>query len=158
MSCGLNLSRGSNMVGFTLDCISFFKISAGTHDWNRFLGDLRRGLNWLNSDTGFPSKSVANIILNFISFFSRYSAVISSDLLLWMASLITSVSSWCLGDDSSPKNLKSLTASSFKFPFYLSWSFHECLLTLFCGIIWFFIFYRFCWCFIYILLLYYKYR
>ena len=29
MSNGLNLSRGSNMVGFTLNCIQFLKIQAG---------------------------------------------------------------------------------------------------------------------------------
>jgi len=40
VSGGLNLSRGSNMVGFT------------SLNWNRFLADLRRGSNSLNSASG----------------------------------------------------------------------------------------------------------
>ena len=47
LSRGLNLSRSSNMVGFNF---SRFKPALNR---NRFLRDLRRGLNSLNSDTDY---------------------------------------------------------------------------------------------------------
>ena len=38
------------MVGTTKIALSFFRFKPA-FNWNRFLGDLRRGLNSLNSDT-----------------------------------------------------------------------------------------------------------
>ena len=50
LSLGLNLSRGSNMVGSTLNVFNFLRFKSALYR-NRFLEDLSRGSNSLNSDT-----------------------------------------------------------------------------------------------------------
>ena len=52
LSSGLNLSQDSNMVGSTSNCIQFSRFKPALN-WNCFFGDLRHGLNSLNSDTGW---------------------------------------------------------------------------------------------------------
>ena len=52
LSGGLNLSRGLNMVGSTWNCIKCFKIYNLALNLNRFLADLNRGSNSLNSISG----------------------------------------------------------------------------------------------------------
>ena len=52
LSRSLNLSRGSNLVGSTLNCFQFNLRFKPALNWNRFLADLSCGSNSLNSDTG----------------------------------------------------------------------------------------------------------
>ena len=51
LSCGLNLSRGSNMVVHLKIAFNFSRFKPALN-LTRFLGDLRRSLNLLNSNTG----------------------------------------------------------------------------------------------------------
>ena len=60
LSRGLNLSCGSNFVVSTWICINFSRFKSALH-WNRFLWDLRRGLNSLNSDTGTSQSPLSNM-------------------------------------------------------------------------------------------------
>ena len=52
LSRGLDLSRGSNMVGIPLKILFNFSRFKPGLNWNRFFTDLGGGSNSLNSDTG----------------------------------------------------------------------------------------------------------